>query len=206
MSKLRMKTIPDLAATSPKHQAAIALGDEQYSAWQYNVADQFKEKTVEEIKQHLQDTAFPFAVCMENWNSDFNFSSLARSANAFNAKEIFYIGNKKVDRRGMLGVQNYSTITWLSTIDNLIKLKDKYVFVAVDNVSGSVPLPSYSWKENSLMIFGSEGTGLTQEILSMCEDIVHIPMYGSIRSFNAAAAASITMYDYTSKFKNGIFI
>ena len=195
----KKRTVPDLSINSPDHQAAIASGNEQYTAWQYNVADHFKGNSVAEIRQALKDNAHPFAVAMENWTSDFNFSSLVRNANGFNAKEVFYIGDKKVDRRGMTGTHNYTDVKWIETIEDFLSLKNDYVFVAIDNVPGSVSLIEYNWAPNSLMIFGSEGTGLTKEMISYCKDIVHIPMMGSVRRFNAACSSAIVMYDYISK-------
>lgn len=197
----KLRTVPNLADSSAAHQAALAAGDDHFRSWQYNVADHLKDKTQEEIKQTLKETAHPFAVCMENWISDFNFSSLVRNANGFNAKEVFYIGDKKFDRRGMVGCHNYTDVNFLSSIEDLISLKKKYTFIGVDNVSNSVSLTTYNWKPNSLMIFGSEGTGLTPTILSFCDDIVSIPMMGSVRSFNAAVASGIVMYDFISKQK-----
>ena len=197
MSKERRKTVPNLADTSPKHQKAIADGDEHFKAWQYNVADHFKDKTVEEIKDILKKTAFPFAVCMEHLIGDFNFGTVIRNANAFNAREVFYVGDKKWDRRSAVGVHNYTDVKWLPTIDDLVKLKDKYVFVGIDNIPGSVSIYSYSWPRNALLIFGEEGTGLTPEMQKLCQDIVYIPMYGTVRSLNCGTASGIAMFSYT---------
>lgn len=201
MSKEKVKTIPNLANISPQHLEAIANGNDHFGSWQYNVQDHLKGKTTEEIRQHLKDTAFPFAVCMENWISDYNQSSLFRNANGFNAKEIFYIGNKKYDKRGCQGVHNYSDVTFLSSIEDLIKLKEKYVFVAVDNVVGATALSSYNPVPNTLFIFGSEGTGLTDSILKLCDQLIYIQQYGSVRSLNAAVASGIIMNDFIEKFK-----
>src|SRR5208283_254121 len=200
MSKEKIRTSPNLAETSPSHQQAMSDGTDHFRSYQYNVADHFKGLAQEDIKKTLKDTAFPYAVCMENWISDFNFSSLVRNANGFNAKEVFYLGDKKWDKRGALGTFNYTDVHFVQTIDEFVKLKDRYVFVGIDNIAGSVPLPSYSWPKNALMIFGSEGTGLTPEMQSLCKEMVNIPMFGSVRSFNAAASSAVLMYDYVSKF------
>jgi tRNA G18 (ribose-2'-O)-methylase SpoU len=201
MSHPKIKTQPDLTLTSPKHQAAIAAGKDHFSAWQYNVADHLKGKTVEEIKQQLKATAHPFAVAMENWISDFNFSSLVRNANAFNFREVFYIGDKKVDRRGMVGTHNYLNVNFIESIDDLIKLKGKYVFAGIDNIPGSISFSSYSAVPNTLFIFGSEGTGLTPTLQGLCDIIIHIEQHGSVRSLNAAVASGIIMYNVINNFK-----
>lgn len=199
MSYPKVRTTPDLSLNSEKHKSAIADGNAHFTNWASNVVDHFKDKSTDEIKNSLKETANPFAICCENWISDFNFSSLIRNANGFNAGKVFYIGNKKYDKRGAVGTFNYTDVEFLPSIDDLVNLKSKYYFVGIDNVPNSVSVVNYNWRPNSLMIFGSEGTGLTKEIISLCEDIVSIPMMGSVRSFNCSTASGIVMYDYISK-------
>jgi tRNA G18 (ribose-2'-O)-methylase SpoU len=204
MSHEKKRTTPDLSLTSPTHQEAIAKGNEHFSSWQYNVMDHLKSKSVEEIRQYLKDTALPYAICVENIIGDFNLGTVARNANAFNAKEFFYVGIKKVDRRSMLGVQNYTDIQWLATVDDLIKLKDKYVFIGIDNNVRSVPLSTYTFVPNTLFIFGEEGVGLTPIIQAMCKDIVYIEQQGSVRSLNVGTASGIIMHQFVQQFNRGL--
>jgi tRNA G18 (ribose-2'-O)-methylase SpoU len=190
-----------MLGSSLAHQAATLNPDDNYRAWQRNVADHLKEKSEEEIKQILRETTHPFAVCFEHWIGDFNMATGVRNANAFNAKEVFYIGDRKWDRRAAVGVHNYTEVQWIPTIEDFIKLGEKYVIVGIDNVPGSVPISSYRWPENTLMVFGEEGPGLTPAMQSFCKDIVHIEMFGSVRSFNCGSASAIAMYDFVSKYK-----
>ena len=67
--------------------------NERWSLWQRNVVDRFKNMPDEEIKKELQRTAHPVAVCMEQWQGDFNISTLIRNANAFNVEKVFYFGS-----------------------------------------------------------------------------------------------------------------
>lgn len=195
------RTKPDLSLTSIAHQQAKELGTEQYYLWQRNVIDGFKDKSDDHIKDILRQTAFPYAVCFENWIGDFNMSTGLRNANAFNAKEVFYLGDKKFDRRGCTGVYNYTPIQWLSSIDDFIKLQDKYTIIGIDNVPGSVSMIDFEWPVNPLMVFGSEGTGLTPSMISFCKHIVHIDMFGSVRSLNAGTASGIAMNDFACKYR-----
>lgn len=196
MSHEKIKTVPNLAATSPKHIDAIASGKEHFSAWQFNVADHFKDKTVDEIKAQLKATSYPFAVCCEHLIGDFNLGTVIRNANAFNAREVFYLGDKKWDKRSAVGVYNYTEVQWIPTIDDFMKLKDKYVIVGIDNVPGAISLSSYRFVPNTLLVFGEEGVGLTPAMQSFCQDIVEIPMYGSVRSLNCGVASGIVMHDF----------
>ena len=60
-------------------------------------------------------------------------------------------------------------------------------------------MEDFVWPENSLMIFGEEGIGLSDEMLSLADHIVSITQYGSVRSMNVGTTSGIAMYDYTSK-------
>jgi len=203
MSKEKVVTMPNLIDTAPAHRAAKTAGNDHFKAWEYNVADHFKSKTVDEIRNSLKETAFPYAVCFEHVIGDFNMGTAVRNANAFNAKEIFYIGQKKWDRRSAVGVHNYTEVKWLPTLEDFIKLKEKYVIVGIDCVPGAISLSSYSFKKNTLFVFGEEGVGLTPIMQCLCEDIVFIPQFGSVRSINVGTASGIIMHEFVSRFQAG---
>ena len=172
-------------------------------AWEFNVKDKFKSCTVSEIKETLKATNSGFSVMMTQLKGDFNFSSVVRSANGFNAKEVFYFGKKKWDRRGSLGTHHYTDVKYISSMEELILLKENYCFVALENTGQTSMLHDFDWKKcsgkNPLIILGEEACGLPDEILKICDYVVEIPMMGSVRSFNAAVAASIVMYDFIAK-------
>lgn len=171
-----------------------------------NVSDKYKldrltKWTKELIKEDVQKNAFPYAVAMENWLGDFNLSSCLRNANAFGAKEFFYVGNKHYDRRGAVGTQHYTDVIHLRNVEDLVKLKDKYTLVGVENtVPNAVELAQFKWPDNPLFIFGEEGVGLTPETISVCDKFIYINQYGSVRSLNAAVASGIIMNAYASHY------
>ena len=199
--RLKARTTPDLLDTAPAHRQAIIDGDDHFKPKSQNVIDKYKGKSDEEIKTILQKTANPFAVCFEHWIGDFNLSAGIRNANGFNAKKVYYLGDKKWDRRGAVGTHNYTDVEWLPTIEHFMRLQDEYTIVGIDNVLGAVPLASYHWKPNTLMVFGEEGVGLTPAMQSFCRDLVEIEMYGSVRSFNCGVASGIIMHDFVSRMK-----
>lgn len=164
-----------------------------------NLIDIYKHMSVEDIKSTLQKSAIPFAFCMMQLESDFNIGTILRSANAFNFREGFYYGRKKFDRRGCVGVHNYTDFNYINDFDSLLKLKNKYKFVALEKTNSSIDIRKYQWKENSMIIIGEERSGIPQNVLDISDDVVHIPMFGSVRSFNAASAASMCFFDIVGK-------
>jgi tRNA G18 (ribose-2'-O)-methylase SpoU len=73
---------------------------------------------------------------------------------------------------------------------------DRYVIIGVDNLEGAVPLEPHELPQRACLVFGSEGPGLTEELVAVCKQLVAITQYGSTRSLNAGAAAAIAMYHW----------
>jgi tRNA G18 (ribose-2'-O)-methylase SpoU len=73
---------------------------------------------------------------------------------------------------------------------------NRYVIIGVDNLEGAIPLESYELPQRTCLVFGSEGPGLTDELVAGCKDLVAITQHGSTRSLNAGAAAAIAMYHW----------
>jgi len=171
-----------------------------------NIVDRYKHDrlvkwTTEMIKTDLQQKSFPFAVMMENFVGDFNLSSVLRSCNAMNGREMFYLGRKQYDRRGTVGTHHYTDLINVKTREELLKLKERYTFVALENsVPQAESIYDFMWPENPLIIIGEEGVGITPETLELCDRYVYIPQYGSVRSMNAAVAGSIAMNDFVGKY------
>jgi tRNA G18 (ribose-2'-O)-methylase SpoU len=171
-----------------------------------NVIDKYKwdrvtKWTTELIKKDLQQTAFPVAVLMENFAGDFNIGTVIRNANAFNTKEVFYLGRKHYDRRGTVGTHHYTNITHLRNIEELSALKECYTLVGLENsVAGAVSLGNFEWPDNPLLIIGEEGVGITKATLDICDHFVYINQYGSVRSLNAGVASGIALNDFVTKF------
>lgn len=165
-----------------------------------NVADKYREWATDLIREDLKKNSFPYAVLMEHLTGDFNFSQCIRNANVFGAHEVFYLGKKKFDPRGAVGSQFYSQVTFLPSHDELIKLKDKYTFIGLDNIEGSVAMEDFDWPDHTLMVMGEEHSGLSPEMIALCDKIVAIKQFGSVRSLNAGTACGIACYDFTNKF------
>ena len=165
-----------------------------------NVNDMFKSWTEDLIREELKKRSFNFAVLMENFVGDFNIGSVLRSCNAFGGKEMYYYGRKHYDRRGTVGTHHYTSMIHVHEHEHLLELKKQYTFVALENtVQGAESLYDFEWPNNPLLVVGEEGTGITNDMLALCDRFVFIPQYGSVRSLNAAVASSIAMNDFVSK-------
>ncbi len=73
--------------------------------------------------------------------------------------------------------------------------------IAIDNVTGSVGLGKVDLPKAGILVFGSESSGLSEELLARATQIVEIEQFGSTRSINVASAAAIAMYAWLQQHK-----
>jgi len=173
-----------------------------FCSWTRNVIDEFKELSNEEIKQKIQERSNGFAVLMTHVTGDFNIGTVLRSANSHGVQDFFYYGRKKFDRRGCVGVHNYTQMQFLEDLDGVKNVKENYSLVAIENnIVGVVSLPNFDWgfDKPPCIVVGEECNGIPSEVLDLCDAFVEIPSFGSVRSMNVGSASSIAMYDYVSK-------
>ena len=173
----------------------LAAGDRR------NVVDRYRYWRLDAIVADLDSRRHPLRVAIQNWEHDFNIGSMVRTANAFNVAGVHIVGRRRWNRRGAMVTDRYLRVHhhpdaadfagWLTA--------HAYVAVGVDNLDGAVPLESAALPERVCLVFGSEGPGLTAEMVGLCSQLVAITQYGSTRSINAGAAAAIAMYHWAQQ-------
>lgn len=163
-----------------------------------NLTDEFKGKTNEQVFDTLETKRTPLEIAIENLEHDFNIGSIVRTANSFNVKKVHIIGKKKYNRRGAMCTDKYLKIEHHPSIEEFLKTQKNRELVAIENnVKGAGPLHKKKFQPNTTLIFGSENSGITEELLKTAEDIRFIESFGSTRSVNVGVAAGIAMYEYT---------
>ena len=159
-----------------------------------NVVDRYHYWRVEAIVADLDTRRHPFAVAIENWRHDLNIGTVVRTANAFLAREVIIVGNRRWNRRGAMVTDRYQHVRHVPAAADLAGLG--YEIVAIDNLPGSVPLEGFTLPANALLLFGQEGTGLSDGARQAAGTVCSIAQYGSTRSINAGVAAGIAMHTW----------
>ena len=161
-----------------------------------NVADRYRYWTVEAIVDDLDTRRNPFHVAIENWTHDFNIGSVVRTANAFNASAVHVVGRRRWNRRGAMVTDRYLHVQHHATVADLATwaASTGVPILGVDNVEGAVPLERFTFPVACVLLFGQEGSGLSEAARAACADVLEIAQFGSTRSINAGAAAAIAMH------------
>ncbi len=182
---------PDAWPTDPRYdRELLELGDAR------NVVDRYRYWSMDAIVAELDTRRHDFAVAIENWRHDLNIGTVVRNANAFLAREVIVVGNRRWNRRGAMVTDRYQHVRHVATGDELIAhaADTGYEIVAIDNLPGAVPLETFALPRRSLLLFGQEGTGLSDAARAAVAAVCSIAQYGSTRSINAGVASGIAMH------------
>ncbi len=167
-----------------------------------NVIDRYRYWRMEAIVADLDTRRHAFHVAIENWQHDMNIGSIVRSANAFLADTVHIVGKRRWNRRGAMVTDRYQHVVHHETVEAFASwaAEERIPIIAVDNVSGAVPVDRAALPERCVLLFGQEGPGLSDEALAAAAGHVEITQYGSTRSINASAAAAVIMYEWCRRF------
>ncbi|HEY5135016.1 MAG TPA: TrmH family RNA methyltransferase, partial [Candidatus Nanopelagicales bacterium] len=136
-----------------------------------NVLDRYRYWTVEAIVADLDASRHPFHVAIENLAHDFNIGSVVRTANAFNAASVHVVGRRRWNRRGAMVTDRYLHVAYDDTAADLAAWAHLtgLTLVGVDNLPGSVPLETTELPRECVLLFGQEGTGLSDGARAACD-------------------------------------
>ena len=76
------------------------------------------------------------------------------------------------------------------------KERGREVVAIENNTPRATGLVSKKFVQKTTLVFGSEGNGITAELLEEAGDVRFIESFGSTRSVNVGVAAGIAMYEW----------
>lgn len=129
-----------------------------------------------------------------------NLGTIIRSSVAFNFDTVILssnsvdVYNDKVIRSSEGMIFNTNIIKG-NIIEIINELKDKGYKVYGTSVINGISASEVCDKENIAFIIGNEGNGISEEVFSLCDKNIYVPMNSKCESLNAAVCASIVMYE-----------
>ena len=165
-----------------------------------NLIDQYKNLPNSEVLRLLDQKRSSLEIAIENVEHDFNIGTIVRNANNFNVSIVHIIGKHKYNRRGAMCTDKYLHIQyWTSAKEFIADQRSRNrELVAIENHTERVkPLHLKRFQPYTTLIFGSENSGLSTELLSQADDVREIESFGSTRSVNVGVASGIAMYEWS---------
>lgn len=164
-----------------------------------NLVDQYKGMTNEQVFDELEKKRNTLEVAIENVSHDFNIGTIVRNANSFNVKTVHIIGKKKYNRRGAMCTDKYLEIRHWDNYEDFVddqRKRGQEIVAIENNVPSAKGLVNKKFVQNTTLVFGSEGDGISNELLNAVDDVRFIESFGSTRSVNVGVAAGIAMYEW----------
>jgi len=133
----------------------------------------------------------------------YNVGGIFRLADALGVKKVFLCGETETPPNSRIKKASINTTEWVewqylpsakSAIDNLRLLIDDLTIVAVEQDNLSVPYTEIDYKLPIVLIVGNETTGISKEVLGLCDYIAEIPMWGVNTSLNVIISLGIVSY------------
>ena len=133
-----------------------------------------------------------------------NLGTIIRSSVAFNVDSIVMslntvdLYNPKVIRstQGMIFKINIIKDDLGQVIE---KLKSKNIPIYTTNVNGGENIKNINSTDSYGLIMGNEGNGVKDEISTLADRKIYIPMNSKVESLNVSVAASILLYELGDK-------
>lgn len=148
---------------------------------------------------------FPIILVCDNVTNAPNLGSLFRIVDAFGIEKLILCGEniplgRKMTKtsRATEKVVNYEVSKSASTVVDDLKSKG-YQIISLEITKNSEPIHKFKLSKEKpiVLVIGDENFGISENILSNSNAIIHINMFGQNSSMNVVQATNIALYEIT---------
>lgn len=176
--------------TRKNHQGAIAM----LSPVAYYDLD-------EVVTSCYEDGHTPLLVLLDGITDTRNFGAIARTASCADVDAIVIPEKNSVSvtpdavKTSAGALMTLPVCRVRSILDAVKRLKSAGVKVVGASEKANTDYTDASLTEPTAIVMGAEDTGISDDVLRLCDEIVAIPMYGPIASLNVSVAAALMIYE-----------
>lgn len=144
----------------------------------------------------------PLFVLLDELQDPHNVGAIIRSAVAFGATAILMPEHNQTQLTGTVikvatGMNFSIPIVRIGNINTtLLMLKEKGFWTYGLTGDGDTSLPKATFDTATVIVIGSEGSGIAKKTLEHCDFKLSIPMSDRAESLNASNAAAVTLYEW----------
>lgn len=156
---------------------------------------------LDDILERVPDDETPLVVVFDGVTDVRNFGAIARSAECAGAhgliaplKNSAPVNAEAI--RASAGALTTIPVCRVGSIRNTIKTLQAEGFQVVAATEKSRKLLyDADLRRPTALVMGAEETGISKEVLKLCDEQLAIPMIGHIESLNVSAAAAVMLYE-----------
>jgi tRNA G18 (ribose-2'-O)-methylase SpoU len=151
---------------------------------------------------------FPLVVFACYLRTPENIGMLLRTSEAFGVEKIYLHqhspdpSSRIVKRISRNTSENLSLTIYSDPIAELNELKKVgYTIIALEITDSSIALQHLSLSPDGkyVVVVGEERNGIPQNILNICDESVHLTMFGKNSSLNVVNCLSVALYEITRR-------
>lgn len=141
-------------------------------------------------------------VVLENVSDPHNISAVMRTCDAIGIQDI-YVLNSIIEKHKKWGTKSSSSAAKWLTIHQFTEVKTcfealrkNYKKIYTTHLStDAVDLYDIDLTESVALVFGNEHSGVSDELIGLCDGNFIIPQVGIIKSLNISVACAVTLYE-----------
>lgn len=147
----------------------------------------------------------PLIAAVDSVHDPRNFGAIIRSAAAAGFSGIMFPKDRQSGITGVTVSASAGTCFRINLFQavnlarELENLKKAGFWIYGTDMNEDMTVYNAEFAEPLVIVFGSEGKGLRPLVKKTCDQIVSIPLIGSVESLNVSVAAGITMYEILRK-------
>lgn len=158
---------------------------------------------------NFKKRTFPIILVCDSVTNAPNIGSMFRVSDAFGVEKLFLCGkqiniNRKALKTSRATEKNVDYEIEENAFEVVETLKNKgYQITSLEITENSRPIHAlrFSDKKPIALIVGDENFGISEDILKLSDQIVHIEMFGKNSSMNVVQATNIALYEITKQLR-----
>ena len=162
-------------------------------------------------KKKMEGQRLAFTVILNNVRSLYNVGSIFRTADGVGVEKIFLCGitgsppHKQISKTA-LGAENQIPWEYREDVISVIhELKEQgYQILLLEQIENSIWYDEFKPTAPICLVIGNEITGISDQLISYCDQAIEIEMQGLKNSLNVAVAFGIVAYHFRTYLKNSV--
>ena len=165
-------------------------------------------KTGDVIIDEKWEPNLNYGVALDNIRSAFNVGSIFRTIDGSGLGFVVLGGytpgpdNQQVKKTSMK-TSNWVPFSHTDSLPSYLESarEDGYRIIGIETVEKSCTYNTFNWPDKAILVFGNEEYGISEKVLSTCDEFVHIPMFGFKNSINIANAFAVIAFSVATYFQ-----
>lgn len=159
------------------------------------------ERRLYKLSQVIHQRQMDVVIALDHIHDQHNLSAVVRSADAAGFGRIIWTPDfkmtEKINPEISRGAERWVDLKVYEDLKpELLELKKQgYRIVATHMARKAVDFRSVDWTKPSVVIFGNEHRGVSDDIVEIADDNIFLPMLGFVQSLNISVAAAVTLYE-----------